>query len=117
MMNIKTYLYSFIVLIIILSLIVSFYSYNKMKNMVIKQQNANITAQEKSINLHQNSQNDLNSNLDNLTKKQLDEKKIFNNKISNIYNTDSNNKGELYKQEFNNILTDIEVISGQNNSN
>ncbi len=115
MINIKFYIYSFIILLVISSLSIAYYSHNKIKNQIIEQQKSNIVAQEQSINLYKNSQEVINTKLTNLNTKHSIAKKELDKKLQYIETSDK--KEVLYKNEFNQILDEIEVVSGKNSTN
>lgn len=115
MINIKFYIYSFIILLVISSLGIAYYSHNKIKNQIIEQQKSNIVAQEQSINLYKNSQEEIDTKLTNLNTKNSIAKKELDKKLQYIETSDK--KEVLYKNEFNQILDEIEVVSGKNSTN
>lgn len=114
MINIKLIIISIVVVIIISSIGVGVYYNNKYKNYINSQQTATITKQQEAVVLNKEYQETLSNKIKGLDNKQVGNKVKLKKQLKDI--STKNNKAELYQVEFNNILNEIEVISGNKSS-
>lgn len=114
MINIKLIIISIVVVIIISSISIGVYYNNKYKNYITAQQTAVINKQQEAVILNKESQETLSNKITELDNKQVNNKVKLKKQLKDI--SAKSNKVELYQVEFNNILNEIEVVSGKQNS-